>query len=479
MEPERKIEKLLRAYARKRRADAGEAFKLHPATRRMLQGEVARQAPKADNEPESLSLWELLRERWAILLGFALVIFFGASLFLPALSTGKRRYQAAESSMKLKEIGMAAQIAAVDNRGKLPATLDALTNQLGSRQALTDSVSGKPFVYVAGGANMNDLKSSNVLAYSPADKDRSALFADGSVRQLRSDEIHALTSNPSPTWSLAANEPAQRQMEQPAPAATAAPAPMVAAAAPPAVEERATRAPAAPPAVAPPAAAVSGTTAKLGTPGAAGSLNIIGGTVAQNTAKFKSEPAPDNQQIAGNNSQRYQQVVNTKFPSLLNTFEVRQNGNQLAVVSQDGSIYHGVLQPAPALPKEDVSKTKSATLKPGSSDLLKKDSGVAANNQASAQNYSFRVSGANRSLKQNVVFTGNIIADDAAAVAQNAYATQNAVQNASKNQAGQSKLANGAEQMGQSSLFSNARISGMVTIDHTNQMEINALPVAP
>ena len=42
MEPERKIEKLLRAYAKKRRAEAGDSLKLHPANRRILQDEAAR-----------------------------------------------------------------------------------------------------------------------------------------------------------------------------------------------------------------------------------------------------------------------------------------------------------------------------------------------------------------------------------------------------------------------------------------------------
>ena len=43
MNDERPIEKQLRRYAKKRRADAGPPGELHPATRRLLQGEVARQ----------------------------------------------------------------------------------------------------------------------------------------------------------------------------------------------------------------------------------------------------------------------------------------------------------------------------------------------------------------------------------------------------------------------------------------------------
>ncbi len=43
MEPERPIEKLLHETARKRRTELGAPAELHPATRRLLQGEVARQ----------------------------------------------------------------------------------------------------------------------------------------------------------------------------------------------------------------------------------------------------------------------------------------------------------------------------------------------------------------------------------------------------------------------------------------------------
>jgi hypothetical protein len=113
METERKIEKLLRAYAKKRRADAGDPLKLHPATRRLLQGEVARRNPKPDDEGESsVTLWQLFQQRWAVLVGFAVIIFFGAALFLPSLSSAKKRAQAITALNNLKQIGVAAQKAA-------------------------------------------------------------------------------------------------------------------------------------------------------------------------------------------------------------------------------------------------------------------------------------------------------------------------------------------------------------------------------
>src|SRR5271169_3201985 len=108
MEPERKIEKLLRAYAKRRRADAGDPLTLHPATRRLLQSEIARRKPKPDDKESSVTLWELFRQRWALLVGFAVIIFFGAALFLPALNSAKKKAHAVTALNNLKQIGAAA-----------------------------------------------------------------------------------------------------------------------------------------------------------------------------------------------------------------------------------------------------------------------------------------------------------------------------------------------------------------------------------
>src|SRR5215213_2386924 len=54
----RKIEELLQHYAKKRREQEG-TFSLHPATRRMLQGEVRRQytSPQNEDSPQSWLAW--------------------------------------------------------------------------------------------------------------------------------------------------------------------------------------------------------------------------------------------------------------------------------------------------------------------------------------------------------------------------------------------------------------------------------------
>lgn len=52
-DPERNADELLKAYAQKRRAEAGVPAELHPATRKLLQDEVARTFRKAASEPNA------------------------------------------------------------------------------------------------------------------------------------------------------------------------------------------------------------------------------------------------------------------------------------------------------------------------------------------------------------------------------------------------------------------------------------------
>jgi len=52
-EPDNKMDDLLKAYAQKRKADAGGPLELHPATRRLLQAEAARLRPKPEEKRDS------------------------------------------------------------------------------------------------------------------------------------------------------------------------------------------------------------------------------------------------------------------------------------------------------------------------------------------------------------------------------------------------------------------------------------------
>lgn len=100
-EPERPIEKLLRACARKRREEGREAagFELHPATRRLLQGEVARrfqrqqQARVRNTRRWAAAFWPRLVEACVLVTLMAVV----ASLLLPALRHSGPEKQLAKS----------------------------------------------------------------------------------------------------------------------------------------------------------------------------------------------------------------------------------------------------------------------------------------------------------------------------------------------------------------------------------------------
>src|SRR5262245_9138893 len=59
-EPNKRMDEMLKAYAEKRRQEAGAAIELHPATRQMLQAEMARtykQVPRVSLIGKVLTLW--------------------------------------------------------------------------------------------------------------------------------------------------------------------------------------------------------------------------------------------------------------------------------------------------------------------------------------------------------------------------------------------------------------------------------------
>jgi len=433
MEPERKIEKLLRAYAKKRRADAGDPLTLPPATRRLLQGEIARRKPKPEGEEEaSVTLWELFRQRWALLAGFAVIVFFGAALFLPALSKAKFKAQKVTAMSNLKQIGLAAQMVAEDNSGNLPATLNALTNTLGSGKALTDPETGQPFIYVAAGEKLDRLSSNSVLAYSPADKKGHAvLFADGRVEVVNGQRLAELTNRGLSQFMAADNAASRSLAEAPAESkdsggyATAS-AGMLAAKTPAA----------APPAASPPAGSVP-----------------FASNLAQNSFK---------------NTVAFNQAV-----AVLANFQVQQNGNAIRVVDADGSVYDGSLQPENAVAQNVPVQT--AMPAPSGGTVARNEqpkTGTARDELQTTQNYFFRVTGMNQTLKQKVVFTGKL------------QAAANGTTGLPQLTPGSADLVGGMVGSPQSMIenqlpWSNSRIAGTASIAETNNIEINAVPQLP
>jgi hypothetical protein len=479
MEPERKIEKLLRAYAKKRRAGVGDPLKLHPAARHLLQGEVARRA-KPDEEEPSVTLWELFRQRWALLAGFALVIFFGAALFLPALSSSKKKAQAVTAMNNLREIGVAAQLAVGDNNGKLPASLDALTNELGSEKILNDPETGKPFIYVASGEKLDGLSSNSILAYSSADKKGHAvLFADGRVEVVNSSKFSELTNRGLTELALAKDSARRQLMETPAAITVAS---GIDAAAPPVpsqtkpgadrsdakLADLGNSAPSVGELAASAPAAGAPTADRLATAhGAAGNYS----TTQTKSVQFGSTAGQNFDSSAQNSFKNT--IAPAKAAAVLANFQVQQNGSAIRVVDADGSVYDGALQPeSEAVQSAPASATTTPASTPAESDGQK--AVTTRDKPQLAQNYFFRVAGTNLTLKQNVVFAGNLLA--------NSGATANGQQ--ANNRNGNFGGGGGVGGQLQSALtnqlpWSNSRIAGTAVVSDTNSIEINAVPQSP
>jgi hypothetical protein len=514
MEEERKIEKWLRAYAKKRRGQAKGSFDLHPATRRMLQDEIARQSPAPEGEDDSLSLWEVLRQQWALLLTFAACIFLIGIILLPVLNTAKEKAQNTLGMAQLKQIGAAVQMSATDNKGRLPASLDELTNGYLAKEDLFERENGKPIVYMGAGKNIHGLSSNTVLAYSMENKDtRDVLFASGQtalVNRKKFEEVtnadlsHAVALNNQNSLqsessalvereiTTAGNEPAPSMApppESPVPEASPAsepppPAPTVAAAAPepnsmsespPAEQPQAAKASSdlavnsasAPPAMTPPAG--------------------IGGEAFDDAATRRQSESPALQRAAQPQFASQLQNVQNAFrngvtPSqalpVLSNFQVQQSGNALRIVDQDGSVYVGSWRLAnlatingiagkaglQSSDKQSLARTPQTSAPPAV---------ALADNLQAAQNYLFHVSGMNRTLKQDVVFTGNLLANFAV--------SGNLQQSFGGAVGGAYQYQLKTEQTNQVAQlpWSNLRIAGTAVINRTNHVEVNAMPVAP
>lgn len=445
MEPERKIEKWLRAYAKKRKGQSGGPFDLHPATRRLLHGEIARNKSKSgDKEDESTSLWEVFRRDWAFLLGFALCIFLVAAVFFHGLTTSKHVAQTAAPG-NLAQLPRDARSQA-DNE-KIPETLGVPTTN--RRSTLADN------------------KDFNRLTNNTAP----TTFAFNTPPAPQRAEIPPPASMPADNLEAALPQPAP-----PPPAVTTAS---------PAADLPVAEAPAAP-AMQPAPAGHAGESAfsKNEEPQTrAASRQML---TAQN--RFKNTSAPRNIPV-------------------LTKFQVQQNGNTIRIVDHDGSVYEGTLfQGEPAIVTATVQSSMKPTDKsagiisgqahesPEGAFPARENSNAAATTAGgippgnapherspSAQNYFFMVSGTNRTLNQRVIFTGNFKANLATAesLKKTPQLDSDSLNSVNRDGFGGGGIYMVSAATNQFAQFpwSNLLIKGTAIINHTNRISINAKPV--
>jgi hypothetical protein len=371
MEPERKIENLLRAYAKKRRAEAGNSLKLHPATRRLLQGEAAstlrsspapedgRRVPRPGQAGTPGFFLACFWRRLVFALCVVATAFIGVSLFRPVWNPAKKGAQSVSAMNNLRQPGTATNPYAGDNKNVLSASLDEPTNQKSANFALADKV----------------------ISEQPA---RAVLNV------------------------------------------------LMAAATPP------------------PALAVAGDLEKS---------KPVGGT----SQSFAQTGTASHQQ----NLYRNVSVAAPTAP-VMQSFQVLQNGDAISVVDRDGSVYQGSIQVAAAVEHNEPVSAPGEAVVPLPSQTRTGPSAV--NGQPANQYYSFRVAGTNRTLKQNVVFSGNVEVISGMST--------NGQQTFGGGSAG-NQLPQAAANVSLQNLLSDSRIVGTAIIDDTNRIEINAVPVTP
>ncbi len=454
MEPERPIEKLLRACAIKRRGGADVPSEMHPATRRMLQAEVRRQFG-SKQERVSPRWWSALfapaKLSWAVATCAVLLVVLGSVFFLPRhkpnvdlLAKNEPPSAPARDLDQVKRL-----VSSADKETTLaPAQISRVSTSEHQLAAAPPAVAApRP---VAAPGQPAPAKSRDEMAA------RYGLAKDAAVFNEESKlKAEAFAYN-QPTSALASNAAGKAGvMTTDASSVISEPAPVgssLAAAAP-------TTAPAAGSAAAPPpGSAPTSLALKAGDSPLIPRLDSIRPAPAPATDALFSNLARA-QAVASPAQGLFRTAVrpsnalsdSAAANAILTSFKLEQTGSQLRIIDNDGSVYIGSLLSAPAggslggVASEAVSQeanrrrglrsAQTQAAAPGSIQLLSP--------------MSFRVTGTNITLNQKVVFTGNIAA-----------------------------LTNSIAGRSLPTLL-NSRISGKAQVNGRQQIEINAVPAKP
>jgi len=424
-EPERPIEKLLQTSAQERRRRAGGPFEPHPATRRLLQGEVVRQYGVGGPAPMSWTRWFQLGPRFAWSLGTFLV--FGVATWIAWQANQPTHLgadYAVDRSLTTNQISKEQGAVALAPTPGLPAP--------GAPRAAPAPSSASS----SGGG----LAADSIVA-TPRSRDaRLESTAPAAIRSAESaaQKTKALEKQDSATRNFAARQ-------NPIP-------PTVASTQPDSLSKQ-------PASV---GVAVNSKLEEISRKSASTSGAIRDKSLALPMPAEVSQSFPFSNQIA------------IPVTNALASFTVEQNGADLKVVDADGSVYTGQLLLAGA---ESRNPAASSQIVPNTAVGNTANYGLRGQANAPAQalnqnQLNFRVEGTNRSLNQNVVFTGNFVPRDSAANAQ-MISNLNSLQN---NRAlNQGQLRNRLQSQ-QQVPWNNGRISGQAVLGNTQTIPVEASP---
>jgi hypothetical protein len=524
MNEERPIEKLLRRAAQKRSDEAGAPPELHPANRRLLQAEVARQFPQAAAPQREASppFWVALTRRWAYALALIPVIGILALVLVPSLSKSKSK-----GSMELAKNSPAEPMAppAVLTDAALASQPAAATRAESDRLAYDSLAPGR-----SGGGNLIATRSLEFES-QPAATVTGATFSsanrEDSTLRVVTDSSASDTS--SYGFNLAGAATARRQEEatgrlakgteteffyRSAPTAVAQPQPQPATKIVSSGEAKAKTADVALQSASAPARELGVKTEasrvtnfyaaapkelNAATPPPAGTINNLGAIAATEIAKdgYSDDKAwlarggggggADRQQRLTLNSQAFsnlsaEQMAEKKYdnrarkltPPVLVNFKVEQAGRDLRVVDGDGSVYNGVVNEENTLYKQMIERHEQKLATANNSrfnfQTPKLAEAIAPAKQQQQQDgdyYLYRVEGTNRTLNQNVVFTWNFV-------------DTNALVNGNLNYQNVQQKLDATKLPSQfPALLQNSFINGRAQFGEGREVEVNAVPVKP
>jgi len=491
METERRIEKLLGAFAKKRKADAGAPLELHPVNRRLLQDEVARAAKKPD--VAGGSFWQMLFgsiPRMAvsltvtsalILLTINLLVWQPARKESQSVAMLAKNKSSAAKDLKKAEMPappvppVAPPVATVQPDAPvvtMPVASPTPVLEIASakskpteavaldeRKDMTKEMdrSGGMKVAVAPSVNAPAVASQNVgggfggggggRAGGRGGAGGGRGGGGGGFGGARQDGNGTLADSVAVS---SANRDAGA-----APSGATAPAPTV---------------------------AMTLAFDKADTTSLAVAEAPVASASTSGTVSFYNLATAGGQNVAQAASQKFYRLRTAEEAAggvkVLDSFSVEQSGDQITVVDADGSKYSGNVQIA-AVNEENgfaakqtspvAQSTRLAAAAPQRRELVTTNAALAFSNgiqqQIAAQNFYFRVTGTNRTLNQAVVFNGNLVANT------NAILLGNTVNSPAFQQV--------QPQVMQQLPLSNSRITGRAAVGGKGEIEINAAPVSP
>jgi hypothetical protein len=479
MDPERPIEKLLREAARARRAQAG-SQELHPANRRMLQGEIARKFGSGSRENRSFFELFMPRLGWAaaMLVGLGLA----ASLMLPRQNTQpKEMFFAKNDRVSAPHRMNEALPAAPIPKAMPPAEAPALAR-------------ADQYAYASGTARLE-------VAQVERDKDSlntESRRADGQREQLAKNEPTAARQAGSSLGGASATEKrkeelASRSLRTAVPSQTLAPQDDFR-------QRRYGLASSAQPVTTAPAgaagfaAAEAKPTDEMAKAKLADSASASSGVLPASSSAFQLN-ATNSADVAKRSpasiarvSQQFVQTDSLKKIELadksavgkpiLASFELQQLGRQVRIVDGDGSIYSGNFQTpqtysyldSETRQKGEVTSSLKTAAPPPSNNPLALPSESAVQRKGALYDsklqadlsYPFQVTGTNRTLNQIVTFTGQVLTPT------NVLSVLGPAGTLNGNRAAPPDL--------NPLPLGNSRISGKALIGANREVEVNAIP---